>query len=382
MNKIIILITIAYLTISCSGYKVLQPTEIKTLKDYPIVYSLPKVELCIAVELLQTKSYKGPFADYCNYYLGMEPEVKNDEIQYKINNIIISQINTPDTSKTFCIISTKKNILNKISLTEYGLLAGINNDVILTKNIQPPTSCEFNNTENDNEFNFMYSSYKSNLIEIIDTTYKIIKTDSTSRRVPVYSSRIEEKDIETKASEAADLIKKLRKRKFRMMTGMDEVIPSDIAAEKLIDELNKMEKEYISLFLGEKINSKSVIKFHYTPEKEIEKSILFYFSELNGITNDESLGTPLYILCYPNNNTISVDSLFARQSKLNRKGLAYNIADMVNVQIIDDGNIYYNENILIPQFGIVSRLSRKALKGSHRIIICPQTGTLQLIGDN
>jgi hypothetical protein len=316
---------------------------------------------------------------------GREPSIDKEEVSYSINKITALPVSTPDTSKIFCLIPKCNNPINNISVTENGILSGINtgeDDIQIIQNaVCNDQITDSKESPSNKDELFIYNSHKSNLLEIIDTTYKYIHTDSITRKIPVYNSRIEEKNIETKAQEAADFIIKLRKRKFRMMTGMDQVMPEGSSAEAIIAELDRIEADLLSLFNGKTLVSNQTYTFQCVPEKNYYIYRLFSFDENSGLSECSKEKPVVYLEISPSNDHISIDTLFNRQKNIKCKGIPYNVPENAEIIIHSSEKTYFQSRISISQLGYVSRIPAKMVNRKNKIIFYPETGAIKFLGE-
>jgi hypothetical protein len=116
--------------------------------------------------------------------------------------------------------------------------------------------------------------------------------------MPVTKSKSGIKTTEQKAEEAANFIIKIRKRRFKLLAGQYEVYPEGVALETSVRELNELEQNYLSLFIGKVYTDTIERVFYYTPQvgQTLERNIICRFSEETGIQEAISLaGTPLVL---------------------------------------------------------------------------------------
>ena len=381
--KLLLLISVIFIT-ACSTVKVINVNYVEEFKKHSIIYSLPKTIIDVKVKTTKTTYKKGPYYNYAKKYLGIDNAIINDKTEWNINDIDISDSFLPDTANYYLLYSNNNSIARKINLTDNGIIKSFNlrnND----KDCKNKTSYYKNN--NNHTIDFYDLTIKKHFEEIIDTTYKVIQTDSSVRKIPVYSTRLSEKGLEKKAEEAADFIIKLRKRRLRILTGKDDIIPNGEAAKSIIDELNLIEKRYLELFTGVERSEKIKYHFKYEPKSERAKpEVLFKFSTINGIDNIKCKScTPYYISVKPYNYTTVIDSMFSKAKKpvKQHKGIIYRIPENSIVEIYENREIIADKNVLINQFGVLNLIPASIFKSNDiEIDFFDKNGALKSISSN
>ncbi len=118
-------------------------------------------------------------------------------------------------------------------------------------------------------------------------------------RVPYTVEKNKKLTVDELAQRAARRILDLRDGKILILTGEANVFPQSTAA---IDEMNRLEKEYIELFTGKSIIEGKTFQYNFIPGRgESGKPVsLFMFSESGDLREK---GTPVSIVVTPENKT-------------------------------------------------------------------------------
>ncbi|MBE9467429.1 MAG: DUF4831 family protein [Bacteroidetes bacterium] len=381
MKRIIYILIIAFVTVSCASKKIVSPSfkvvNIKSDTSFSqnaLVYALPRTGLKINVEITKTEIYSGPYYEYAKKYLGIDNGViYSDNVNYDISNIEIDSYSQPDTNCLFLVKSQNCDMANFLNLSQNGLLLSINKNVDIDNDKQ---GTNFYLQDDDDDFFFINQSIKRNLQEINKKEYKIVKNDSSSVKIPFTRKYTVVKSTELKAEEAANFIVKIRKRKFKLISGMYEKFPDGEAVDLMIKEMDKIEKEYLSLFIGKTIETKQKYTLNYTPDESIEtnQNILFYFSSDNGaffnkniinrtLANKQISGYPIIIDVENLNFTNKlVSNLENTESQTN--SFFYRIPDYANIRIIKGNNVIASKKMLIAQFGKLGSLPKDLINKS------------------
>jgi hypothetical protein len=145
------------------------------------------------------------------------------------------------------------------------------------------------------------------------------------------------KNLEQKAEDAAKYILKIRKRRFKLIAGQNNFYPDGIALESGINELNKLEEEYISLFTGKRSTDTVQRTFFYIPKQgtDLERNEICRFSDNNGFEDMQSTwGQPIVMEIKDLQITGVLDHLQLPVSITGSKNtLFYRIPDVASVKI-------------------------------------------------
>jgi hypothetical protein len=250
-----------------------------------VIYSLPRTVLLVKINFEKTNYIPGPYRRYSEKYLGIVDFIDKAETKWSITGSEVNGFNEPDPLHFYSI-----NIINGsfqssrfLELSESGLIVDPDkgdriclpvpgNDKI----IEPPYFTDISTEENFNE--------------ISDTLFKTIIKDTSFVKIPVVRKQREAKTLEQKAEAAANFIISIRKKRFKMETGGGDIpiFPDGMAMETSIQELNKLEKEYISLFIGKIYTRKYSRGFFITPFGTPENITFLKFSAAEGILSADS----------------------------------------------------------------------------------------------
>ena len=136
-------------------------------------------------------------------------------------------------------------------------------------------------------------------------------------------------------------------------------------------ELDKLEEEYLSLFIGKTVENKYTYSFYFDPQPEIDfdRDILFKFSKEHGVMNgfektrvdilkSEVVGNPVLINITPITSSSSLDDflLVQKNSYKEKTGFHYRQPALVRIEVISDMQIIYSIETLLAQYGQVLAL--------------------------
>ena len=344
-----------------------------------VVYALPQTVLNVNV-LVEKKIQKvGPLADFSEKYIGVSPKIKTDAIKWNVKSISVSEKGEVDPQNFYKLTSVGSYQPNLIQLTAEGLIQGFNMNVT---NIEKEMVVSSVKKNVDVEIEYGKFSIDPNLLIKKDTVYKVVETDTAFIKVPELKELAFAKSLEDKAKEAAHQLFKLRKRRFKILTANFEVLPPDGKAyEVIVRELDKLEKEYLALFLGKEVNVVESGQFDYKPASSDKGGVLFRISPEKGLVDNSNLKAVPVRIEFKNLGITSELPVLPQDPNVNPNSLIhYRIPGQAEVSILRGKDVLYNGNHIIAQFGKVMTMpSQVLLHEGYRIEFYPKTGAVKSI---
>ena len=258
-----------------------------------VTYSLPMTTITLDVEAVQETFYAGPYAKYAEKYLGIKPRMK-DETTVQLSQIKMTPYVEADQNCRYSVL-VKKGTLNPsvFSLSAAGLVT------FADAKFADETVWRFP-VKSDGDFSG--KGISSNLTSEATTLYRNEKKESAYNRVSVQQNMVVEKSLEQKAAEAAKMIVRLREQRLQIVTGDTDATYSGEAMGAAVAELTRLEKEYMSLFIGYSDSQKQTMRFEVIPSasKESQMYIAFRVSETAGLVPaDDLTGKPVVMEIVP-----------------------------------------------------------------------------------
>jgi hypothetical protein len=309
------------------------------------VYSLPQTVLEVRIDFEKSTYLPGPYRSYSGRFLGMSEFIEEEKSMWEIKGVRVSAHNEPDPLHYYSLNILKGNlqIERYFKMISEGLVIDPMG-VIFSNTIMP-----LNMTD---EFPQMVDfSMKKNQVEISDTLFKTVIRDSSFVKIPILRKQKDAKTLEQKAEEAANLIIKIRKRRLKLMTGEYEVFPDGKALEISVEELNKLEKEYLALFIGKVYRESYSRSFFVVPAGGSEKTTIAGFSGEKGILPIKSAeGKSIELILKPINE-FPFD--FDEIDEIKGNTLYYRVPSTCSVQISSQEELLYEGRISVFQAGNV-----------------------------
>ena len=331
-----------------------------------VVYSLPQTGIHVQVKATRERFVHGPFAAYAQKMLGIDNVSQTDGDRWNIDQMQIEVFSEPDPEQVHKAMGQAAQM---VSLTESGILAGINSDMNVEKSALQTSSFLMKNLDQQIKFTDLsiWSYYSA--------------TDSTKK------FRMVSKNQEQKAAEAAETIFNLRNSRFALLTNADdEPLPDGKSFEVMVQELGKMEQNYVALFIGKSEKQTYEFSFDYVPgTKNVKGEVFFRFSDDRGVLPKTDLsGRPIVI------DVVKAEGLATKQNALSasenpfagKSGLYYRMPGMAEIRIMDGSNQLAASRAAIAQFGTIAPIPEDILDGNYKLEFFPSTGAVKSITEN
>jgi hypothetical protein len=352
MKKINGLLIIILLS-SCNPAAKISVTNVNDtghLNNTACIYALPLSAFAITVVAQQESFVPGPYHMYAAKYLGITNAGSMPGENWTLINATLSGYMEADPDFLFGVSGRDRSsflpVIHELS----------NDSLVLLPENFVGRQVLINNSDLSNEpLDFTDLSIKRNfeadkgilISDILPDSSFIITPSAKDKKTP------EIKTLEQKAEEAANFIMKIRKRRFKLISGQYEFMPDGEALGRAVDELNRAETAYLSLFIGKKDISVHSRTYHYVPEAVPvnERTILFRFSGKEGFLEaGENDGKPVMIVIQDMNKIKGLDALASTPGGSNNH-LVYRIPDQAWIRIFFGEQLLLETKQPVFQFG-------------------------------
>lgn len=308
-----------------------------------LVYSLPKTQLCVEVEIEKVNQKPGVFYRYSERYLATSNVIVDKKTTYSLKSVLVKALAVPDSTRTYQIMPNPNSQLSHLAVNAQGILCGVN----------VPAKTE----------------------SVVDVK-KIIHKDKvlTGNLLPLGEEYMMAGSEAKLAEGAAKQIYRIRESRLSLLTADVEKLPADGASMKsMLQGLDDMEQQLTELFVGRTETEVELKKIMITPAAATNNEVVFRLSALRGlVAADDLSGAPYYISIKPQViNTTSADA------KNTGAGLNYVLPAATDVTIGDGKNTNFSGQFYMPQFGKVVSLPESLFKQRNiKVRIDPETGRL------
>ena len=327
-----------------------------------ITYALPRTGVRVHVKTVKATFTPGPYAAYADQLLGITDAKTSASVNWEIEDIAIETFSEPDPEQVYKAFG---DIAFLVNLTPQGCLAGINIDATIPSLPQVKTNNLVSEPDYDDGFRFA---------NLNDTPF-YTPGDSTNNFRPVRVSTDE------KAAEAANRILNSRLTQYDMVAGlMDEFHPDGAAYTVSLRELKKVEKNYLSLFVGRTTYKHESFSFDFLPTSSAGKGeVIFRFSDEKGVVPASDLSAkPVMLKVDAENGLVKKYSSLAKSDNplAGDSGIYYRMPAVASISVIYELKTIATARATLAQFGVVAPLPESLLDGSYSIKIHPETGAV------
>jgi hypothetical protein len=328
------IVVLVFLVSSCasiSNVSVNNVNDSNAPQSGSLIYALPQTVLDIYVNAEEVSIIPGPYARYAEKYLGIQNAPSKAEKIYNIRKLILRKHLEADPD----FIYTVNGIADPLKYP--GLTNLLKDSLILSAaHFSGTIVNSFINPVPSEVLLYRDLSVKRNFEAEKDIDVSMVMPDSGYRSQPRSRTVLKEKTLEQKAEEAANLIIKLKKRRFKLVAGQYDYMPDGESMEAALKELARIEEEYLSLFIGKMIVNETNRVYHFTPAagKESDRVVLFRFALEKGYVDArETSGIPVLLELESMKKTKELEKL-KTPLKHQQNTLPYRIADQVHVRLL------------------------------------------------
>jgi hypothetical protein len=363
MMRKLIFIMVVVLTLPAAAQRKKAEAGLVPVVTEGITYSLPRTGFNIQVEAVKETFEPGPFAAYASQMLGITDAKSRPSVKWTISRINYDTFTEPDPEQVF---KSMGGAAFMVDLTASGCLAGVNSGQLTGDLSKAATFSHIGEFVKSDGFSF--SNIQSPPVPA--------RPDSVRRTVRISS--------DGQAADAAKRIMECRNLRFQIVAGlMDEFHPDGEAYKVSLNELEQIEKENLSLFVGRTTYQTYKTGFNFVPTLASEKGeVVFRFSEEGGILPASNLsGKPVIIRVEPEKALVSQ---FAGVSKpvdpeAGKSGIFYRLPAVANVSFVYELNTIATSRTVLPQLGQVVPVPEELLRSGCSIEIHPETGAVKSV---
>lgn len=340
--------------------RVVSPETVNTAQE-GFYYSLPKTVLKIDLVIEKVRQIEGPLSAYCEDYLGTTNKINSNSTKIRLLNADVTAVVEPDKDQLYYVQfpaeRSKDEQLIAFQLSPLGTLLAFDDAVTNNKISDENVDQTIIFKEGDDDFHY-YADY--NRQRKIDTVVRKITIDTVSIERFVFKTSWIDKSDKDKANEAALQISTIRKARFDLLTGYQEVNYGE-SMKYMDQQLLKMENQYLELFLGKEVKSIVSQTVYYTPEKGNSGGVIL---NLEGGKSVEITITP-----------VGTASLLPEKPLEKIDQVYYRYPEIATVEIKFEGEALYRGSHTLNQLGAIVT----APLGKAKTQFDPETGTMTRI---
>lgn len=310
-----------------------------------VVYSLPSTTIALKVTAEHESYQAGPYAMYAQKYLGIQVRENSGDF-YTIKSIeMVPYVEAdPKVSAAINLQGSKAAPANFLSLSSQGLV------VLSDGYAGKPAQWRFPSAVNAQEF---LKGASSNIDNATATLYKTVMSAEGIEKVPVKQSQTVVKSLEKKAEETAEMIFKLRQKRVEIVTGDTDATFSGEAMAATLKEIQRLEDEYMSMFIGKSVKDEQTMVFDVVPDAAKQKHIYIAFrlSDSQGLLPANNMqGRPIVLELAADVEPIAPTAV--SEAALATKGrVAYRKPVTVMAKLMDGQKVLMQTRVPVYQLG-------------------------------
>ena len=296
-----------------------------------VTYSLPRTTVVVEVDAVQESFFAGPYARYASKYLGIDAE-QRDAVRVTLQEIrLLTRVEADPAARYAVDIKGGEERFLALSFQDKAEAGDY------TWRFDPQARYDFTEEQ-------VTSPVKTELRSI----WKEVQTDTGVVRIPAEEAYQVEKTLEMRAQEAAQMVLKARTERFNISTGNTDATFSGEALGAALAELERVEKEYLRLFVGRTVRRPLKESFDIIPVASASKQqyLAFRLSVADGLVSEGS-GMPYYLEFTP-------ETVVEGGIRDARNAVRYRIPAPCLVKLVADGNVLLKTRIPVFQLGAES----------------------------
>lgn len=299
-----------------------------------IYYNLPRnvIRLGFTVECLH--EIKGKYSNFAKELLETNNYIKENDIRYYIKDVTVDVLTETDSEMIFYISTDEKskdNIELNMRFTSEG-------------NIQ-----SFGIKDDRRDLDSENVSFENRLAQQNtnpDFVYLPLRDDEEDEDGNSTDDKMSEKEI---AQSIVEEIKKIRLAYFDLISGYQEIDYGNTITY-MLEELKKMEKEYLSLFVG-KVEKNDIVKtFYIIPEEGTNNYSVAKFSDKEGFNSKTGDNVKIVLQEISSSNVKGISEDVIKNTTYNNK-MVYREPAYVNMKLMKGDEILIDNRIQISQLG-------------------------------
>ena len=314
-----------------------------------IYYNLPRNVIRLDFEVERTYEMKGRYANYAEELLGVKEYVKDNNVKYSLKSVDVNVLTEADDDMVFFVSTddkVKENLNFNVVFTSEGYMKsfGLNRNEFDLRDAGVVFSGDVEVYDMPEEFCYI------SLQDEEDDDDEDGESVSTK-------NKLSEKEV---AQTVVDEIKKVRVAYFDLISGYQEVNYGK-TMNIMLDELKKMEEEYLGLFLGKTIKHVFTKTFYVVPEEGNDSYVVAKFSETDGFNAKNGSNVKVLLQDISSSNVKKITKDTVKNTTYNNR-LVYREPAYVNMKLMLGDSLVLYDRLQINQLGTYVLLPMNKMK--------------------
>lgn len=345
-------------------------------------YCLPKVLYAVTVTLERTDFTPGPYWKYAEKELGVKPEIQAPGEEWALRDIDIKPQYVPDEKAVYAVSASGDYRPVMLSLTAEGFLTGVAAGEAGVFNVE--NLMNFNTREelaDENVINIMNFNTYNHLKELLDTNYTYQEVDKVMKKVWDPIVRYAPKTEQDNVKEAVSEIFRIRSERVKLLDAENNV-PDGKSLEIILKEFDRMEDNYLSLFMGKRETTTVRKTIVCLPGKADEAVVVFRFSQEDGITEKKDVSATPYILKIQNVLIPAAPSASAAADET-QAAVCYRAPAVADLKLLKGTEELQSFRTIVPQLGGIRKFPVDVIAAEGLSLeFYPEYGSLKKVFKN
>jgi len=260
-----------------------------------INYCLPKVVYEVEVTLECTRFIPGPYRNYAVQELGIKPEIMETGEEWTIGHIDVKPVYIPDGKAIYSVSAAGDYNPLQLTLSAEGFLAGVAAGQGGVFQEETQMAYDSDDLPEEKVIDIMKLNTYNHLKEVLDTNYTFQEVDGVMKKIWDPIVRYAPKTEKDNVKEAVSEIFRIRSERVKLL-GAENEVPDGKSLEIILREFDRMEENYLSLFMGKKEKRQIRRVFECSPKSGEEAMVAFRFSPGEGVCDPKNVSATAYML--------------------------------------------------------------------------------------
>jgi len=299
-------------------------------------YSLPRTVISVTITQEREVVLRGPYAKFASQYLGVSGAALTDKESYKLIDAQLSYFEEPDPAQAY--------LFDEKTSAPVKIFQWLSQQAPSTEGMIGER--DYASAQIGNQIPFKDMGISAPYGQTTQVSY--LGSEEEFPELPISRTEAVEKSPEQMAADAADAIFKLRKRRFDLITGEQGENVFGQGLKAALEEMDRIENEYLSLFLGKRFTQRTTRTINVLPQAGQNRVTVCRFSDSKGVVDPSDVsGRPILV-------EMSAEADVAATAPAARKGgrtVTYRIPQVQNAKLMDGTRILSSERIPVYQLG-------------------------------
>ncbi len=362
----------------CAGVSAQKKKEVYSVVN--VNYCLPKVEYRLEITMECTRSVPGPYWKHAEKELGMTPKIVQQTERWRVKGVEIRPQYLPDEKATYAVSAHTEYTPVTLQLSAEGFLAGVASAAGGAEEVwrkEGTTVFEPVQEREEGKINILNLRTYNHLKEVLDSNYTFHEVDGEMKRIWDPIVRYSRKSEVDNVKEAVSEIFRIRSERVKLLNA-ENGVPDGKSLEIILDGYERMEDDYLSLFMGKTMTREVKRVVVCAPGLPGEAVIAFRFSEKEGLVDVKNVSAQAYALQVAD---VVVPASRSVSDTGDELAIYYRVPAVGELQLVRGNHeVVLRKRAIVPQFGEIKRFPVEVIANEGLSLeFYPQYGALKSV---